>query len=204
MLAEATDATNYTIGFGLVGLVVLGTALCWPAKRFQEARKVKRAAQTALIVAGLSPVGVALAAGTVPTSAHYYYAVALLATAGLGAAAIMGGRMLAAAPEDVMPATLQLQAGIVALFIAADVLRSGMALKLSPLSNLYLTGVRFYGMGNAVRRLSSARWSWRGCSRSKGPARNGCGLPRSSRWACGSWARARCWRGRRWGPTRTA
>jgi hypothetical protein len=73
---------------------------------------------------------------------------------------------------------VELALGALCAFVIADVARHGMSLRLSPLSNFYQTGVRFYGLGNEYGALFIAAFTMLGLvalqrSGTKAPSRGG-------------------------------
>jgi hypothetical protein len=98
-------------------------------------------------------VGIAVAAARDPASVPAFLLLCLGATAVMTAALVAVGRAVAYARADFMPSALQLTAGAVTIYVLVVTLRGGIALALSPLSNLYLTGIRFYGLGNEYAAL---------------------------------------------------
>jgi hypothetical protein len=146
-LARATIPVNFTIAFG--GIVLLFLA-AWRVARRRERNGWLQYALVGLLVA---PVGVAVAAGQTPSSLSTYLLLAVGATLALLAFVAIVGRVAAFGRVDILPTTLLLATGGLTAYIAVDIERGGFPLALSPLSNFYLTGIRFYGLGNEYAAL---------------------------------------------------
>jgi hypothetical protein len=176
VIGVATNPVNFAIGFGGAALLMLAAAgLAMGRIRRPAAR---RRWQSAMLLPLTASCAVALAARPLPTTAEGYYLMAAAFTLIAWLAVMFAGRAMAASEDDVPLARLQLATGGVAVFIAVDVARHGIALRLSPLSSFYLTGIRFYGLGNeytavflacvvisgmlAVQRAGADRLRWGG------------------------------------------
>ncbi|HEY3414707.1 MAG TPA: hypothetical protein VGM51_16840 [Armatimonadota bacterium] len=158
VIENATDTVNYAIAFGAIALILAGSLLSG-AKGLPT---LKRWLQYAMLLAVAAPLGVAVSAWRQPEAVRVFYALAVAATVALLAAFILLGRALAASREDRILATIQVAAGAFCAFVIADVARHGMPLRLSPLSNFYQTGIRFYGLGNEYGALFIAAFTFLG------------------------------------------
>lgn len=153
VMARVSDGAFAALGVGGGLLLLASIALVWPSGRLRRGRGIVRYGFTALLAL---PAAYVLAAGRQPGSAAAFWVVAVLATGAVWLFAAVLGRLLSDSAEDAAPAMLQIAVGASLAVIAADVLRHGYGLLLSPLSNLYLTGIRFYGMGNEYAALFAA------------------------------------------------
>lgn len=174
ILESVTDPTNYALAFGAIALIILGSLLCGSAGR----PRLKRWTQRALLLPAAVPLAVAIAASRLSDTRAGYYLLAAGLTFALLAIFVLMGKALAVSREDVAPATVEIALGGFCAFVIADVARHGMALRLSPLSDFYQTGIRFYGLGNEYGALFIAAFTLVGLialqrSGAKSPGRGG-------------------------------
>lgn len=158
VIESATDTVNYAIAFGAIVLILTGSLVCG-AKGMPA---LKRWLQYAMLLAVAAPLGVAIAAWRQPDAVRVFYALAVLATLAILVAFVLLGRAVAASRDDRLPAIIQIALGAFCAFVIADVARHGMPLRLSPLSNFYQTGIRFYGLGNEYGSLFIASFTFLG------------------------------------------
>lgn len=144
VLEQVTNPTNYALAFGAIALIVAGSLLSGVTGK----PRFRRWTQRALLLPAAIPLAVAIASTRLPDSKSAYYLLAAALTAASLAGFVLLGKAIAVSRDDVAPATVEIALGALCAFVMADVARHGMALRLSPLSNFYQTGVRFYGLGN--------------------------------------------------------
>jgi hypothetical protein len=101
-----------------------------------------------LLAAVMAPTGLAISAGTQPQSVPGFAGIAGGLTLALTVAVWALGGLFAKGEETPDASVLYTALLLSVLFLAADTLGHGMAVRLSPLTSLFQTGVRFYGLGN--------------------------------------------------------
>lgn len=146
--ARATNPVNFTLAFAGIVLFFAGAYLL-ATHRVREGRWVRYLLLAVLV----APMAVGLASARLPASLPALLALSLAATAGLTVLAAALGRAMAYARADALPAALLLITGGVAVWLLSATWRGNIALAVSPITNLYLTGVRFYGLGNEYAAL---------------------------------------------------
>lgn len=141
--ARGTNPVNFSIAF--LGVIVLFVgAYVLIRHKSREARWV----QTLLVAALIAPLAAGMAASRLAPSMVAFLALSVAFTVGLTAVCMALGRALAFAGGDAVQAALLLATGGTSAWLISATWRGAIGIAVSPITNLYLTGIRFYGLGN--------------------------------------------------------